>query len=89
MDSNELLDAILTLQPARAGAEGMSPEQETLNLIADLKEKTPVAMDFAWLKFKYRNDDSPLKVVLEQEVSRYNVLLNKMVYSLNQLEKGI
>jgi len=33
--------------------------------------------------------DSPLNIVLVQEIQRYNILLNVMVISLDQLEKGI
>lgn len=41
------------------------------------------------LKQKLKGDDNPLNVVLVQEIQRYNVLLNKLVVSLDQLAKGI
>jgi len=41
------------------------------------------------LKYKLRSDDSPLTVVLQQEIQRYNILLRVMKSSLIQLEKGI
>lgn len=41
------------------------------------------------LKQKLKGDDNPLNVVLVQEIQRYNVLLNKLVISLDQLAKGI
>ena len=41
------------------------------------------------LKHKTRSDDSPLTVVLIQEVQRYNILLEVLRNSLEQLDKGI
>lgn len=41
------------------------------------------------LKHKLAKDDSPLTVVLIQEIQRYNILLNIMRVSCDQLEKGI
>lgn len=41
------------------------------------------------LKQKLKGDDNPLNVVLVQEIQRYNVLLNKLIVSLDQLAKGI
>lgn len=38
---------------------------------------------------KYIKDDSPLTVVLVQEITRYNILLNIMKVSLEKLDKGI
>jgi len=36
-----------------------------------------------------RDTSNPLKVVLVQEISRYQVLLNKLYSSLNDLDRGI
>jgi len=41
------------------------------------------------LKQKLKGDDNPLNVVLVQEIQRYNILLNKLIISLDQLAKGI
>ena len=52
-------------------------------------ENIPAQVDVAALKYKFRNDDNPLTVVLAQELGRYNILLNVLLSSLEQLEKGI
>ena len=46
-------------------------------------------MDVTALKYKFRNDENPLNVVLVQEIQIYNILLNVLLTSLEQLEKGI
>lgn len=46
-------------------------------------------IDMFALKQALRGDDNPLNVVLIQEITRYGVLLKKLVVSLDQLEKGI
>lgn len=89
MDTNELLLSILSLQPAQVSATGQSPEQKTLNIITPIKEGVPESIDVRALKYKMAKDDSPLTVVLIQEIQRYNVLLNIMRQTLDQLEKGI
>jgi len=89
LDTNELLLSILSLQPAQVSATGQSPEQKTLNIITPIKEGVPESIDVRALKYKMAKDDSPLSVVLIQEIQRYNVLLNIMRLTLDQLEKGI
>ena len=46
-------------------------------------------IDIYEVKHKFRNDDSPLKVVLLQEISRYNVLIKRLIVQLDLLENGI
>jgi|LauGreDrversion4_2_1035121.scaffolds.fasta_scaffold389204_2 dynein heavy chain len=89
MDTNELLYSILSLQPAVVSSEGGNAEQKILELIAQLREGIPNSIDVNALKHKTRADDSPLTVVLIQEVQRYNILLDKLRTSLDQLDKGI
>lgn len=88
-ESNQLLESILSLQPQKAGGEGESAEAKVLRLVRELQEKVPEFIDIRALKYKLRNDESPLSVVLLQEIGRYNVLLKKLSRNLNQLEKGI
>jgi len=85
----ELLDSILSLQPAQTSSTGEKVEDKILDMLAELKENVPVSIDVQQLKFKFRNDDNPLNVVLMQEITRYNILLNIMRKSLFQLEQGI
>lgn len=89
LDSNELLESILSLQPQKVSADGESRETKVLKMINDLSETIPQPVDVGALKYKLRNDDNPLNVVLVQELQRYNVLLSTLRSSLEQLEKGI
>lgn len=88
-ESNQLLESILSLQPQKAGGDGESAEAKVLRLVRELQDKVPEFIDIRALKYKLRNDESPLSVVLLQEIARYNVLLKKLSKNLNQLEKGI
>ncbi len=58
-------------------------------MISDLYENIPVSVDVGALKYKLRNDENPLNVVLVQELQRYNILLDRLRNQLEQLEKGI
>jgi len=89
LDSNELLESILSLQPQKVSADGESRETKVLKMINDLSETIPQPVDVGALKYKLRNDDNPLNVVLVQELQRYNILLSTLRHSLEQLEKGI
>ena len=89
MDANQLLGDILSLQPQRVGIEGMSGEENVLQMISDLKENIPEIISVAEVKHKHKKDDSPLKVVLIQEIQRYNGLLRMLSKQMEELEKGI
>lgn len=90
LDSIELLDSILSLQPAKTSQGGKSIEERTLEQITGLKELVPEQINVIQLKYKHRNDgNDPLTTVLVQEVSRYNVLLEIMQSTLVELELGI
>lgn len=89
LDSNELLESILSLQPQKVSSDGESRETKVLKMISDLYENIPQPVDVGALKYKLRNDDNPLNVVLVQEITRYNILLAVLRSSLEQLEKGI
>jgi len=89
MESLELLDDIQSLQPVRAAAGGLSQEERILKEIDAIREKIPEPIDVTVLKFKLRNDENPLNVVLVQEIQRYNVLLSVIIKSLTSLGRGI
>jgi len=89
LDTNDLLLSILSLQPAQVSATGESPEQKTLDIILPIKEGIPDSIDVKALKYKLAKDESPLTVVLIQEIQRYNILLHIMRVTCDQLEKGI
>jgi dynein heavy chain len=84
-----LLDDILSLQPVKTTTGGLSQEERTLNEVEKIKEKIPPSIDIHALKFRFRNDDNPLNVVLIQEIQRYNTLLDAITKSLISLARGI
>ena len=91
METNDLLLSILGLQPQVVKAGQQSAEARTLGIIEPLKAGVPESIDIQQLKYKYarEKDDSPASVVHLQEVQRYNVLLELMRKTLDELEKGI
>jgi len=89
LETNELLQSILGLQAQVVTEGGKSPEEQTLETIEPIQEIIPDCIDVMALKVKHIKDDSPLTVVLIQEITRYNILLNKMKSSLHQLVRGI
>ena len=60
-----------------------------MNKIEDLKELIPQEVDITDVKEKDPYDTSPLKVVLLQELQRYNSLLQVVSRSLVNLARGI
>ena len=46
-------------------------------------------MSLREVKLRHKKDESPLKTVLLQEISRYNELLSYLKKSIEILEKGI
>jgi len=88
-DTNELLTSIVSLQPQVVSEGGKSAEQQTLDTIEPIQNSIPNSIDVMALKVKHLKDDSPLTVVLIQEITRYNILLSIMRSTLDQLVKGI
>jgi dynein heavy chain, axonemal len=88
-DANLLLSDILSLQPQQTEGVGISKEENVLQVINDLKENLPERVSLSEVKHKHKKDDSPLKVVLLQEIQRYNGLISMLEKQLDQLEKGI
>lgn len=74
-DSNTLLESILSLQPQKSSGDGETQETKVLRLVRELQDKIPEFADIRAIKYKLRNDESPLNVVLIQELQRYNILL--------------
>src|SRR5690606_34251741 len=64
-------------------------EEAVLQMISDLKENIPKRVSLQEVKHKHKKDESPLKIVLVQEIQRYNGLLVMLEKQLDQLEKGI
>jgi dynein heavy chain len=90
MDANSLLSDILSLQPLLDDTtEGTSKEESVLNMISELAESLPTRISLSEVKHKHKKDEGPLKVVLIQEIQRYNTLLVLLEKQFKQLEQGI
>lgn len=88
IDSLELLDAILSLQ-ANTGSSG-GDDSNVLKEIESLRSVIPEEIiNIQALKHALKRDSDPLNIVLIQEVSRYNNLIEVIRKTLNQLELGI
>ncbi|NIG58441.1 dynein heavy chain 2, axonemal [Pontoporia blainvillei] len=90
-EAHTLFETLLSLQPqitpTRAGDQ--SREEKVLELAADVKQKIPEMIDYEGTRKLLAMDPSPLNVVLLQEIQRYNKLLETILFSLTDLEKGI
>nr|XP_046242172.1 dynein axonemal heavy chain 2 isoform X2 [Scatophagus argus] len=88
-----LFETLLSLQPQVTGhtAAGTSPSREdkVLELLADIRGIIPAPIDYEGTSSLLQDNPSPLNVVLLQEIQRYNSLLDTIILSLVELEKGI
>ncbi|XP_047429543.1 dynein axonemal heavy chain 2 [Mugil cephalus] len=91
-----LFDTLLSLQPqvtstASGSAAGgaASREDKVLELLSDVRGKIPAPIDYEHTRSLLQENMSPLNVVLLQEIQRYNSLLETIISSLVELERGI
>ncbi|XXQ31513.1 AAA+ ATPase domain-containing protein [Plasmodiophora brassicae] len=85
-ETTTLLSTLLSLQPRTADAGGLSREDTTLALIDSLLEQVPAPIGGDQSN---AGDPNPLRIVLLQEVGRYNQLLGRVRSSLVNLRRGI
>ena len=89
-EANLLLDSVISLSPKEEGSDGESRESLLMKTIQHLLPTIPENLDYAEAWDKNRpNDGNPIKIVLMQEIARYNVLLDKVRNTLIDLEKGL
>ncbi|XP_074244239.1 dynein axonemal heavy chain 2 isoform X4 [Saimiri boliviensis] len=90
-EARTLFDTLLSLQPqiTPITAGGQTREEKVLELAADVKQKIPEMIDYEGTRKLLALDPSPLNVVLLQEIQRYNKLMQTILFSLTDLEKGI
>uniref|UniRef100_A0A3Q1IX48 Dynein axonemal heavy chain 2 n=1 Tax=Anabas testudineus TaxID=64144 RepID=A0A3Q1IX48_ANATE len=92
-ETRTLFDTLLSLQPqvTSTAAVGARPsrEEKVLELLADVRGKIPALVDYEQTRSLLQENPSPLNVVLLQEIHRYNSLLDTIISSLVELEKGI
>eukprot|EP00753_Platysulcus_tardus_P011845 PLAT3317.25.p1 GENE.PLAT3317.25~~PLAT3317.25.p1 ORF type:complete len:2725 (+),score=1732.12 PLAT3317.25:536-8176(+) len=90
-DTGEMLDTILSLQPRIVTEGGESNDSKVLRVAKNLAAQVPERFDVleARSMLEGRPDPEPLKVVLLQELERYNSLLAAIESSLSDLMRGI
>ena len=90
-DTRDMLSTLLGLQPRAVNTGGMSDEDRVLELARDIERQLPATIDVEWARQQLasRSDPAPLKVVLYQEIDRYNGLLRRMQATLKGLQQGI
>ncbi|XP_029784654.1 dynein heavy chain 2, axonemal [Suricata suricatta] len=90
-EARTLFETLLSLQPqiTPISAGGQSREEKVLELAADVKQKIPEMIDYEGTRKLLAMDPSPLNVVLLQEIQQYNRLMETVLLSLTDLEKGI
>jgi dynein heavy chain len=87
-----LFDTLLSLQPqvtSSSKSNKKTTEEEVLELSNKVLESLPKQIDYEGTVKIFSDDTSPLKIVLLQEIERYNILLEDIMQSLISLQKGI
>ena len=89
-DTNILLDSLQSLEATQSLGGDDSAEAKVKQMISELMNQLdePIDEDDAYEKVKPQ-DQNPLKIVLMQEISRYNKLLKYIRKNLLDLERGI
>ncbi|XP_062301425.1 dynein axonemal heavy chain 2 [Scomber scombrus] len=92
-ETRTLFDTLLSLRPqvsspSAAGA-GPSQEEKVMELLTDIRGKIPTMIGNESTRSFLQENPSPLNVVLLQEIQRYNSVLDTIISSLVELEKGI
>jgi dynein heavy chain len=84
------LESILTLESKQLKGGDESMENKVKEIIKDLLSRIDEEFDLEEVFDKVKpQDQNPLKIVLIQEISRYNKLLSTVRKSLIDLDKGI
>lgn len=84
------MDSLSTLEASSVLTGDGSAEEKVKELIAELLNQVDEPFNDEEVMEKVKpQDQNPLKIVLVQEISRYNKLLNLVRKNLTDLEKGI
>ena len=89
-ESNELVGTTLKLQPRSAGGAGNSWEDTLDGLAVDISKGMPELFDVEYVAIKFPvMYDNSMNTVLQQELGRFNVLVDVIKKSLDQVRKAI
>lgn len=86
-----LINSIISLSPKTLIGGEVSQVNSVFNMINELLQKIPEQLNYEeiYQKIKPQEDNNPLKIVLLQEILRYNKLIALVRQSLMDLSKGI
>lgn len=88
-DADRLLNAILMMQPSDVSSRGETREESVLKNVTSLQEKVPELIDIIQVRLNNRSgrdgNQDPLKIVLIQEVSRFNKVLTVVKASFEEM----
>jgi dynein heavy chain len=90
-DTADCLNTLVSLQPKAVGGGGASVEERMLQQAQGLSKQVPQPFNLRDVREEMagRGDPDPLKVVLIQEIERYNALLSFVHRTLSDLAKAM
>ncbi|CAG9772859.1 unnamed protein product [Ceutorhynchus assimilis] len=88
-EARNMFETLMSLQIQSSIEGGESKESKVTLLATDVLSKLPLPIDYERTDKLTGANKKPLDVVLLQEISRYNLLLDEIKTSLEDLQKGI
>ncbi|KAH6590256.1 hypothetical protein BASA50_009516 [Batrachochytrium salamandrivorans] len=89
IESGNLLDTLISLQPQIITTSGISREEKVLGIAADILKRIPEDIDYEATLQSSKHNMGPFNVVLLKEIRVYNDLLQKIRKTLLDLQNGI
>ncbi|KAJ4429792.1 Dynein heavy chain 2, axonemal [Periplaneta americana] len=89
IETRVLCETLMSLEVQQSVAGKESKEDKVMQLATDVLMKIPQPIDYENAEKLIGHDKQPLDVVLLQEITRYNSLLNEIHSSLLDLQSGI
>ncbi|XP_033219684.1 dynein heavy chain 2, axonemal [Belonocnema kinseyi] len=90
IETRNMFETLMGLQiQASSSEEEINKEDKVMRMALDISTKIPKPIDYENTEKLIGPTKSPLDVVLLQEITRYNALLKKTRFSLEDLRRGI
>ncbi|XP_014262519.1 dynein heavy chain 10, axonemal-like [Cimex lectularius] len=88
--TKEMWDTLIDLQPQSVlSASGISREEMIHNLAEDIIKVIPDPYELRRLRMNLENNTKPTKIVLLQELEKFNTLVRRMKSTLNNTQKAL
>lgn len=89
-ETNQLLGTALSLLPRTTGKQGQSQEEVLSEMAIKILEKVPLPFDLEYASKKHPiMHDESMNTVLQQELLRFNKLINQVRTTLKQVQQAI